>query len=148
MKPRLEPKVYRFSTNIRWIGFRKGIVLSDDKNRIEVACPPEFGGHRGLWTAEHLFVAAIETCIMTTFKWLFEKEAGKLVTYESRAVGEAQMINDDFRFSQVEINPAIVVMDDTDFSKARSAIENAHKQCLVSKALNVEIKVSPTIRAK
>jgi organic hydroperoxide reductase OsmC/OhrA len=146
MKIRLSPRIYTFETTTRWTQKRKGILSSGDKRSIEIACPPEFGGHQDYWTAEHLFVASIETCIMTTFKWLIEKSKGKLIAYKSKAVGTAKMVNGDFKFSKVEIKPSIVVPDRESFLKAKKEIENADNQCLISKALNVKIIIKPEIK--
>jgi len=147
MKTKLKPRIYKFETNTQWTQARKGLLASVDKDQIEFACPPEFGGHHGYWTAEHLFVASIEICIMTTFKWLFEKMGGELISYESRAVGIAQMVNGDFQFDEIEIIPVIIVAKD-DLSKTRDAIGEADKQCLISKSLNFKVKVNPLIKTK
>jgi len=146
MKTRLNPRIYTFETTTRWTQDRRGVLSTGDKKSIEIACPPEFGGHQGYWTAEHLFVASIEICIMTTFKWLMEKDMGKIVTYKSKATGTAQMVNGDFQLNRVEITPTIVVSDKVNFSKAKEAIKEANRQCLISKALNFKVNVHPVVR--
>ena len=35
---------------------------------LEFAAPPEFGGPGGIWSPEHLFVASVSSCLMTTFR--------------------------------------------------------------------------------
>jgi len=142
---KLKPKKYSFRTNIRWLQARRGILSADGRTTIDIACPPEFGGELGYWTAEHLFVAATEICIMTTFIWLLEKAGGRLISYESEAVGTAQMINGDFRFSKIEIRPVITTKE-IFFSKVKDAMEKARKQCLISKALNFKVKISTIIK--
>ena len=143
---RFKPRIYRFETNTKWVRERRGILSSNHKGKIEIACPPEFGGQGGYWTAEHLFVASIEICIMTTFKWLMEKNNAKIIAYESESIGTAQMVNSNFRFNRVEIRPVIIVPDKESLLKAKDAIENAHKHCLISKALNFEVNVNPVIK--
>jgi len=146
MKAGLEPKIYEFRTRSVWVDAREGILSSDERKQIEVGCPPEFGGRHGYWTAEHLFVAAIDTCIMTTFRWLFAKARGSLVAYTSDAVGKACIVSSDFRLDEVEIRPLIVVSDPRDVSKAKSAINTAHSTCLISKALNLRVTVTPVVK--
>lgn len=34
--------------------------------------PPEFGGPERTWSPEHLFVAAVSSCLMTTFRAIAE----------------------------------------------------------------------------
>jgi len=66
-------KPYYYNVGINWEKSRKGILCSPDLNKknsvcIEVAIPPEFPkGIAGIWTPEHLFVAAISGCLITTF---------------------------------------------------------------------------------
>ena len=59
--------VYEMSVN--WQADRKGVMSSPVLNTaIEVATPPQFPkGMEGIWSPEHLFVAAINSCLMTTF---------------------------------------------------------------------------------
>jgi len=138
-------KKHSFRTNTRWLRARRGVLSADDRTTINVACPPEFGGEPGLWTAEHLFVAATEICIMTTFIWLLEKAGGRLISYESEAVGTAQMVNGDFRLNEIEIRP-VIITEEIFLSKAKDAMEKAHRQCLISKALNLKVRVNSIIK--
>jgi organic hydroperoxide reductase OsmC/OhrA len=147
MKTRLNPRIYTFETTTRWTQNRRGVLSAGGKKSIEIACPPEFGGHRGYWTAEHLFVASIEVCIMTTFEWLMEKDKGKIVAYKSKSIGMAQMVDDNFLLNRVEITPTIVVSDQANLSKAKEAITEAGNQCLISKALNFEVSIHPVVRS-
>jgi organic hydroperoxide reductase OsmC/OhrA len=112
---------------------------------IEIACPPEFGGHPGFWTPEHLFVSSVEVCVMTTFLSLFQNEERPLVSYESRAVGRARIKERVFRFTDISIEPRIVVEHQEDVALARTAIERAADQCLISRALDFKPTVRPVI---
>jgi organic hydroperoxide reductase OsmC/OhrA len=112
---------------------------------IETACPPEFGGHPGFWTPEHLFVSSVEVCVMSTFLSFFQKKGGHLVSYESNAVGKARVREGMFRFTDINIEPRIVVRRQEDMAAARTAIERAADECLISRALNFKPLVEPMI---
>jgi organic hydroperoxide reductase OsmC/OhrA len=142
---KLKPKKYKFSTKTKWTQARKGVLSADGKSPIKIGCPPEFGGEPGYWTAEHLFISSIEICIMTTFMWLLEKMKCELISYDSEAIGTAQMVNGDFRFNEIEVKPVITVPDNC-LSKAKDAIEGAYKQCLISKSLNLKVHLNPIIK--
>ena len=49
---------YSYSTEVEWTGERGGDLSAPDLPDLEVDAPPEFKGHEGVWTPEHLFVAA------------------------------------------------------------------------------------------
>ncbi len=67
----MEPHYY--NVEVSWNTERKGIMCSPELNKdagscIEVATPPEFPkGMPGIWSPEHLFTAAVQSCFMTTF---------------------------------------------------------------------------------
>ena len=60
---------HTYQVDLKWEEGRKGIISSPVLNdSIEVATPPDFPkGVEGIWSPEHLFIAAVETCFMTTF---------------------------------------------------------------------------------
>lgn len=65
-----------YKTNLRWESNRRGVLSAPGLPDLAVATPPEFpGGHPGIWSPEHLFVASAEVCVMTTFLAIGELEA-------------------------------------------------------------------------
>ena len=65
-----------YNVDIAWKQDRKGVMCSpelkkdttNEMNCIEVATPPEFDkGMPNIWSPEHLFTAAVSSCLMTTF---------------------------------------------------------------------------------
>ena len=54
-----------------------------------------------------------------------EKNKDKIVAYKSKAIGMAQMVNQDFLLNRVEIKPTIIVSDKVYLSKAKEAIKEA-----------------------
>ena len=71
-------EAHYYNVDIDWNKERQGVMCSPElnlsngetKSCIEVATPPEFPkGIPGIWSPEHLFTAAVSSCLMTTF-WL------------------------------------------------------------------------------
>jgi organic hydroperoxide reductase OsmC/OhrA len=69
-------EAHYYNVEVNWQNDRKGILSSPELNKsnieknnyIEVATPPEFPkGMPGIWSPEHLFTAAVSSCLMTTF---------------------------------------------------------------------------------
>ena len=57
---------------------------------IEVATPPEFPkGIAGIWSPEHLFVAAISGCLMTTFLAIAENSTLEFTSFSCQAKGKS-----------------------------------------------------------
>ena len=141
----LEPKIYPYSTSLEWTDEHKGILSCEGKPDIGVACPPEWGGHPGIWSPEDLFVASIEVCTMTTFLFLLEKYTGSLVSYRSRATGTAQMVNGVFVFKDVTVEAAVGVAAPEDVEKATRAFTEIAEWCLVTKTVKCQVRVEPHI---
>lgn len=143
----MEPRIYEYASRTRWTEQHMGVLSSESKSNIEIACPPEFGGHVGYWTPEHLFVSSVEVCIMTTFLSLFEKGGGVLVSYDSQSVGRASIRDWVFRFTDITIRPSLVVKRTEDIGLARDAMKKAADDCLICRALKFKPVVEPVIES-
>src|SRR3954467_8042989 len=82
-----------YNVNIAWNKDRRGMMCSPefarngtDHNCIEVATPPEFPkGIAGLWSPEHLFTAAVNSCFMTTFLAIAENSKLEFKSFTCQA---------------------------------------------------------------
>ena len=54
---------YFYSTEVEWTGDRHGDLRAPVLPNLHVDAPPEFKGHDGVWTPEHLFVASVNSCL-------------------------------------------------------------------------------------
>lgn len=138
---KFEPVEYEFPTNLRWTEKKKGVFEVEGKPPLEVACPPEFGGHEGFWSPEDLFVASLELCIMTTFLDLIGKMRKEIVYYKSNAKGIARMDGKHFRFTNLYVKASIGVKNETDLERARRAMSLSKDTCLVTGSTTAEVDV-------
>ena len=58
-----------YEVDLNWVNGRLGTLSSDElKDVVNVATPPQFpNGIENIWSPEHLFTAAVNSCLMTTF---------------------------------------------------------------------------------
>lgn len=116
--------------------------------RLEVASPPEFGGPKGTWSPEHLFVASISACLMTTFRAIAQVSGLEVVEYRDDAIGHLQRGDDRlYRIDRVTLRPRVVVADESAIPKAARLLEKAEKVCLVSRSVTSEIDFQPVVLA-
>lgn len=119
---------------------------ADGLTRLEVASPPEFGGPEEVWSPEHLFVAAISSCLMTTFYAIATASQLEVVSYSDDPVGHLIRAEDRlYRFDQVTLRPRVVIADADKVDKARRLLEKAENACLVSRSVSSEIRLEPVI---
>ncbi|MEW6686533.1 MAG: OsmC family protein [Candidatus Edwardsbacteria bacterium] len=135
-----------YKNTLKWQGEKKGLLSSPDKPDIEVATPPEFRGHPGIWTPEDLFVASINSCIMTTFLYYAQKESLEILNYESQAEGILERIENQFIFTEIKLKLSVSVKKDSDVLKAKNLLELSEKKCLISKSIKSKIKIIPEIK--
>ena len=141
----LKPRVYFYETNLVWTEEHKGDMGSPDKPNINVACPPEWGGHPGIWSPEDMFVGSIELCTMTTFLWLLDRYKMKIQSYKSKAVGTAKMVNNSFIFSDIVVTPLVEILDEKDTDEVKKMFQECLKWCLITKSVKTEVRIEPTI---
>ena len=141
----LKPKPYTYQTSLSWGGQRKGTTGSVGKPDIAVACPPEFGGHVGMWSPEELFVASVELCVMTTFLFLLKKRGLVITSYESSARGTAQMNSGVFEFTDILVKPAVTIPDGSQTGEIEGLFGETLELCLISNSIKPQVKLAVSI---
>jgi len=136
-----EPVKYIYETNLKWTEAKKGILSSVGKPDIHIACPPEFGGHKNIWSPEDLFLASVEVCIMTTFLWFVKKNNISFKSYLSSSKGYVKLDNGRFRFYKIDINVKIAIDEKTDKEKIEIILKKVKRACLISNSISSEIAI-------
>jgi len=142
----LESKKFIYKNSIKWQSEKRGLLSSFDKPDIEVATPPEFRGHPGIWAPEDLFVASVNSCIMTTFLYYAQKEGIGFLSYESQAEGVLEWIEGRLIFSEIKVKPLVFIRQNSDLQKVKAILEASEKSCLISNSIKCEVKVLPEIK--
>jgi peroxiredoxin-like protein len=139
---------HTYTTALRWDQERKGVLSSQGLPEIEVATPPEFPkGHPGIWSPEHLFVAAAEVCLMTTFLAIAEKSKLEFTEYSSQAVGTLEKTDAGYLMTKILIKPKVVIPAQAQADRALKILEMSEKHCLISNSMKTEVSIAPEIIA-
>ena len=141
----VKPKVYTYRTGVRWTEQRKGILTAAGKPDLQVATPPEFKGHEGIWSPEDLFVASVNICTMSTFLAFADRAAYKFHAYESEAEGRLELLDGKFQFTCVTLRPRLTLVPGGDPDKAKELLEKAEASCLISNSIKARVMLEPTI---
>ena len=140
------PKAYIYHTLVKWTEQRKGVISCSGKPDVQVATPPEFKGHEGIWSPEDLFVASANVCLMTTFLAVAERAGLAFTSYESVAEGRLEMVDGRFQFTAITLKPTITLSLKADAAKAKELIEKAEVNCLISNSMKARVSLESTIR--
>lgn len=145
-QPKRTYKTFTYNTSLMWAGDRAGMLYSPGKPEFRVASPPEFKGEEGIWTPEDMFVAAVETCTMTTFlAFAFNKKL-PLQAYESSAEGKLEFVDGGYRFTEVLVKPVITLHSEDAVDEAHRIMHAAHEKCLIANSVHAKVEVEPEIR--
>jgi len=119
---------YSYTTEVEWTGERRGDLSAPHLPDLEVDAPPEFKGHEGAWTPEHLFVAAVNSCFMTTFLAIAENSKLEFVSFSADAKGKLEKLEGQgFIMTEVVRRPKLMVSHARDLD-ARAAFWRKRKR--------------------
>ena len=136
-----------YTTNLTWLSDRKGIISSPElKDRIDVVTPPQFlNGIEGVWSPEHFFVAAINSCIMTTFLAIADNSKLAFTKFDCSAVGKLEQVDGKFLMTEVVVKPVIVISDEASRERAERILSKVEPNCLISNSVKSKVIFEPQI---
>ncbi|MCX6147169.1 MAG: OsmC family protein [Candidatus Kapabacteria bacterium] len=136
-----------YDVQVAWENDRKGLLSSSTLNQnIEVVTPPEFPkGIAGVWSPEHLFVAAINSCLMTTFLAIAENSKLEFTSFSSDATGKLEMIDGKYLMSEVNLHPKVIINEGTDKEKVERILNKSEAACLISNSVKSKINFFPEV---
>ncbi|MDN3677648.1 OsmC family protein [Flavobacterium paronense] len=138
---------HQYQVKLNWIEDRKGILQSDVLNsKIEVVTPPEFPkGIPGLWSPEHLFVASVNSCFMTTFLAVSENSRFEFTKFECNAVGTLDRVEGKFCITEITLSPILTIKEETLKDKGIRVMEMSEKACLISNSITSKVILQPKV---
>jgi len=145
---------HSYNVNISWTQDRKGMMCSPElKNNetsenhcIEVATPPEFDkGIPNIWTPEHLFTAAVSSCLMTTFLAIAEYSKLEFVSFKCGSKGLLEKVDGKFVISEVLLFPELVITDESKRERAERILKKSEKACLITNSVKSKVSMEPKI---
>jgi len=139
----IRAKSYSYPTSVQWTGEKKGTMTVAGKPSVEVATPPEFKGHEGIWSPEDLFVASVNSCIMTTFLAFADRAGLGYEKFESEAEGLLEFVDGRFLFTKIVVRPRVALRSGEDKGKAEEILQKAERNCLVSTSIRTEVILEP-----
>lgn len=147
-------EAFYYNVNVNWNSDRKGIMCSpelenDSGNCIEVATPPDFPkGIPGIWSPEHLFTAAVNSCLMTTFLAIAENSKLAFESFSCKSTGKLEKVDGKFMMSEIVLEPVVTIAHEDDREKALRVLQKSEAACLISNSVKSTITMIPVIHVK
>ena len=137
---------YFYQTEVEWTGEKRGQLRASGLPGIQVAAPPEFKGYEKTWTPEHLFVAAISSCFMTTFLAIAELSKLEFISFSASATGKLEKVEGrGLMITEVTVRPRLTLLRGQDIERASRILEKAERNCLISNSISSTVRLEPEI---
>jgi len=147
----MEPHLY--NVNIEWSSDRKGVMCSPELNNgnsascVEVATPPQFPkGIPGIWSPEHLFTAAVSSCLMTTFLSIAENSKLEFISFKCKSSGKLEQIEGKFLMTEITLEPVVTILHEKDRERAERVLQKSEAACLISNSIKSKVILHPVIK--
>jgi peroxiredoxin-like protein len=138
---------YSYEVKMEWTGRRTGRAEAAGLPPLEISAPPEFSGDDGIWTPEHLLVAATGSCLMATFLAIASLSKLEVLAYRMKSYGRLEKIpGEGYRFTEITLAPEIEVPAE-DVERAEKALAKAEKGCFITNSLRTTVAVDARIIA-
>jgi peroxiredoxin-like protein len=135
--------MHHYKVNLSWTGERQGEMFSPElDSKINVATPPEFPkGIRGIWSPEHLFTAAVNSCFMTTFLAIAENSKLEYIEFNCEGDGVLEMVDGKYLMTEIVLRPKLKLVNIADKEKAERIFQKSEKACLISNSIKSTTRV-------
>jgi organic hydroperoxide reductase OsmC/OhrA len=154
-------QTHSYKTTVKWTGnrgagttdyqtySREHIISVDNKNDILCSSDPAFRGDNTRHNPEELLVSCISACHMLWYLHLCS-QAGVIVTeYTDTATGiMKETVNGGGQFTEVALNPIVVVSDKTMIEEAHELHLKANQFCFIANSIKFPVHHNSTIHVK
>lgn len=149
----MDPHYY--NVDINWNQERKGMMCSPElkiaatgkDGCIEVATPPEFPkGIPGIWSPEHLFTAAVSSCLMTTFLAIAENSKLEFLSFYCSSKGKLEQVEGKFLMTEILLEPEVLITHEKDRERAERILQKSEAACLISNSIKSKVIMKPIIK--
>jgi len=138
---------HTYKVDLNWKEGRKGLVNSPELySLIEVATPPDFPkGIEGVWSPEHLFVAAVESCFMTTFLAVAENSKLEFSSLKAHAIGKVDKVEGHYMMAEINLNAIVKISEMNQKERAGRILVMSEKACLISNSIKTKVNFEPQV---
>ncbi len=141
------PHTYR--TAAEWTKEKRAALSSPGLPTIEVGAPANFpGGHDTVWSPEHLYIAAAEICLLTTFLSFTDRAGFSFLSYRSETEGLLDKGDKGLEMQSILIKPTLVIASEEEREEALLLLDRAARYCLISSSMKNGVRVEPNVVVK
>lgn len=149
-------KEHHFKADIKWTGntgsgtinyqaySRDHIIQCEGRPEIMTSSAPEFRGDPQKYSPEDLLVASLSSCHMLWYLHLCADAGVNVIEYSDIATGIMVIEKGGSgKFTEVTLNPKVLVAEDSMIEKALELHKEANKKCFIANSCNFPVLHNP-----
>jgi peroxiredoxin-like protein len=139
---------HHYDVRVKWERERLGKMTSTVlPSSFDVATPPDFpNGMPGIWSPEHLLVAAVNSCLMTTFLAIADNSKLEFISFDSNGTGKLESIDGKMSITEIILEPVVTIANEKDRIRAERIIVKSETACLISNSVKSKIILKPVVK--
>lgn len=151
-------KHHHYSVKMEWVGnlgqgtadykaYRRDHTYhAENKKIIEGSSDPSFRGDPTRYNPEELLVSALSSCHMLWYLHLCAVNKVVVTSYVDHATGVMEETeNGGGKFTEVTLNPEVVVEEESMMAKAIELHHEANKYCFIANSINFPVHHKPKV---
>jgi organic hydroperoxide reductase OsmC/OhrA len=124
-------------------------ISIENKSDILGSSDPTFRGDDTKHNPEDLLVSSISACHMLWYLHLCSEAGVIVIDYIDATTGiMAETLNGGGHFTEVMLNPTVVVKEKSMIDKANELHKKAHELCFIANSVNFPVKHNPVAKAQ
>ncbi|HET8646750.1 MAG TPA: OsmC family protein [Vicinamibacteria bacterium] len=140
------PFPHHYEVTLAGAGDGGGALAAAGRPPILGGAPPEFDGRQEWWSPEHLLLASVTLCLMTTLQALAARARVPLARYGSHISATLDKTAAGLVFTEIVATMEVAVAEEHR-ERVAGLIDSAKKHCIISNALSVPVAVTASVTA-
>ncbi len=144
----LEKITHTYDVNLVWdVEQEQALLRAGNRMPILVSAPPEFNGSDTVWSPEHLILASLTSCYVTTF--MYFAKLLKVKVRDLKVSGKVEIEKEGkgmFEATRFILHPSIDFQNDPGAHIVENLLDKAKRYCIVSNSVKGEVIVEPSVR--
>lgn len=141
----MKPFPHQYDVRMAGPAAGRAVLSADGLPDLDSSPPVEFGGPGDAWTPEHMLVAAVETCLLFTFRAVARAAKFPFVNLDVDGTGYLDRPGGITRFTEIVVRARLQVPAGTDLERARQLLEKSERNCLVTASLSTPVRLETSI---
>jgi organic hydroperoxide reductase OsmC/OhrA len=128
---------------------RSHSILVDNKVEILGSSDPAFRGDSKKHNPEELLVSSLSACHLLWYLHLCSEAGVIVLDYSDSATGiMVETSNGGGQFTEVTLNPTVIVKENSMIDKANELHKKANELCYIANSVNFPVKHNPSAKTK